>query len=173
MIRAAVISEIAQLRAKKAALLGYQTYADYALYDQMAKNRQTALDFLDRLAAPTAAKQKQEWSDIETLARSQGANFQPTAADWNYYAEQIRKQRYDLNQDALKPYFEMHKVLTDGVFYAANQLYGLTFKERRDLPTWSPDMMTYEVTDSDGKPLGAHLFRLLEARQQTGRRMDG
>ena len=131
----AVISEIAQLRAKKAALLGYQTYADYALYDQMAKNRQTALDFLDRLAAPTAAKQKQEWSDIETLARSQGANFQPTAADWNYYAEQIRKQRYDLNQDALKPYFEMHKVLTDGVFYAANQLYGLTFKERRDLPT--------------------------------------
>ena len=124
----------------------------------MAKNRQTALDFLDRLAAPTAAKQKQEWSDIETLARSQGANFQPTAADWNYYAEQIRKQRYDLNQDALKPYFEMHKVLTDGVFYAANQLYGLTFKERRDLPTWSPDMMTYEVTDSDGKPLGLIYF---------------
>ncbi len=153
-----VISEIAQLRARKAGLLGYQTYADYVLYDQMAKNRQTALDFLDRLAAPTAAKQKQEWTDIEALARSQNANFQPTAADWNYYAEQIRKQRYDLNQDSLKPYFEMHKVLTDGVFYAANQLYGLTFKERRDLPTWSPDMITYEVIDSDGKPLGLIYF---------------
>jgi peptidyl-dipeptidase Dcp len=154
----AVISEIAQLRAKKAALLGYPTYADYALYDQMAKNRQTALDFLNRLAAPTAAKEKQEWSDIVALAKSQGANFQPSAADWNFYAEQIRKARYDLNEDELKPYFEIHKVLTDGVFYAANQLYGLTFKERHDLPTWSPDMMTYEVFDADGKPLGLMYF---------------
>ena len=153
-----IISEIAQLRAKKAAMLGYDNYADYALYDQMAKNRQTALDFLNRLAPATAAKERKEWSDIVALAKSQGATFQPTAADWNYYAEQIRKQRYDLNQDELKPYFEIHKVLTDGVFYAANQLYGLTFKERHDLPTWNPDMMTYEVFDSDGKPLGLMYF---------------
>jgi peptidyl-dipeptidase Dcp len=154
----AIISEIAQLRAKKAAMLGYDNYADYALYDQMAKNRQTALDFLNRLAPATAAKERQEWSDIVALAKSQGATFQPTPADWNYYAEQIRKQRYDLNQDELKPYFEIHKVLTDGVFYAANQLYGLTFKERHDLPTWNPDMMTYEVIDADGKPLGLMYF---------------
>lgn len=153
-----VISEIAQLRAQKAALLGYPTYADYALYDQMAKNRATAVGFLDRLAAPTAAKERQEWSDIVALAKSQGANFQPTAADWNYYAEQIRKQRYDLNQDELKPYFEIHKVLTDGVFYAANQLYGITFKERHDLPPWNPDMMTFEVFDANGKPLGLMYF---------------
>jgi peptidyl-dipeptidase Dcp len=153
-----IISEIAQLRAKKAAMLGYDNYADYALYDQMAKNRQTALDFLNRLAPATAAKERQEWSDIVALAKSQGATFQPTPADWNYYAEQIRKQRYDLNQDELKPYFEIHKVLTDGVFYAANQLYGLTFKERHDLPTWNPDMMTYEVIDADGKPLGLMYF---------------
>jgi len=153
-----IISEIAQLRAKKAAMLGYDNYADYALYDQMAKNRQTALDFLNRLAPATAAKERKEWSDIVALAESQGATFQPTAADWNYYAEQIRKQRYDLNQDELKPYFEIHKVLTDGVFYAANQLYGLTFKERHDLPTWNPDMMTYEVIDADGKPLGLMYF---------------
>ena len=153
-----IISEIAQLRAKKAALLGYPTWADYTLYDQMAKNRATAVGFLDRLAAPTAAKEKQEWSDIVALAKSQGANFQPTAADWNYYAEQIRKQRYDLNQDELKPYFEIHKVLTDGVFYAANQLYGITFKERHDLPTWNPDMMTFDVFDANGKQLGLMYF---------------
>jgi peptidyl-dipeptidase Dcp len=153
-----IISEIAQIRAQKAALLGYPTYADYTLYDQMAKDRATAVGFLDRLAAPTAAKERQEWSDIVALAKSQGATFQPTAADWNFYAEQIRKQRYDLNQDELKPYFEIHKVLTDGVFYAANQLYGLTFKERHDLPTWNPDMLTYEVFDADGKPLGLMYF---------------
>src|SRR6185503_4311547 len=146
-----IINEIAQLRAKKAALLGYPDYADYTLYDQMAKNRATAVGFLDRLAAPTAAKERQEWADIVALAKSQGANVQPTAADWNFYAEQIRKQRYDLNQDELKPYFEYNKVLVDGVFYAAKQLYGLTFKERKDIPTWSPDMRAFEVYDQDGK----------------------
>jgi peptidyl-dipeptidase Dcp len=148
-----LISEIAQLRAKKASLLGYTNYADYTLFDQMAKDRATAVGFLDRLAAPTAAKEKQEWSDIVGLAKSQGANYQPTAADWNFYAEQIRKQRYDLNQDELKPYFEYNKVLIDGVFYAANQLYGLTFKERKDIPTWSPDMRAFDVFDQDGKEL--------------------
>jgi peptidyl-dipeptidase Dcp len=164
----AIISEIAQLRAKKAALLGYPTWADYTLYDQMAKNRATAVAFLDRLAPPTAAKERQEWSDIVALAKAQGANFTPTAADWNYYADQIRKQRYDLNQDELKPYFEIHKVLTDGVFYAANQLYGLTFKERHDLPTWNPDMMTYEVIDADGKPLGLMYFDYWKRDNKSG-----
>jgi peptidyl-dipeptidase Dcp len=153
-----IISELAKLRAEKAALLGFDNYADYTLSDQMAKNRATAMGFLNRLAPATAAKQQKEWADIVALAKSQGANFTPTAADWNYYAEQIRKQRYDLNQDELKPYFEIHKVLTDGVFYAANQLYGITFKERHDLPTWNPDMMTYEVFDADGKPLGLMYF---------------
>jgi len=153
-----IVAELAQLRAEKAALLGFDNYADYTLSDQMAKNRATALGFLNRLAPATAAKQRQEWADILGLAKAQGANFTPTAADWNFYAEQIRKQRYDLNQDELKPYFEIHKVLTDGVFYAANQLYGITFKERHDLPTWNPDMMTFEVTDSDGKPLGLMYF---------------
>jgi peptidyl-dipeptidase Dcp len=153
-----IVAELAQLRAEKAALLGFDNYADYTLSDQMAKNRATALGFLNRLAPATAAKQRQEWQDILGLAKTQGANFTPTAADWNFYAEQIRKQRYDLNQDELKPYFEIHKVLTDGVFFAANQLYGITFKERHDLPTWNPDMMTFEVTDSDGKPLGLMYF---------------
>jgi peptidyl-dipeptidase Dcp len=153
-----LVSEMAQLRAQKAALLGFDNYADYTLSDQMAKDRATALGFLTRLAPATAAKQRQEWADIVALAKSQGANFTPTAADWNYYAEQIRKQRYDLNQDELKPYFEIHKVLNDGVLYAATQLYGITFKQRTDLPTWDPDMMAYEVFDTDGKPMALMYF---------------
>jgi peptidyl-dipeptidase Dcp len=148
-----IVSEMAQLRAKKAALFGYSNFADYNLYDRMAKNRSTAVGFLDRLAPAVSAKQRQEAADIHALAASQGATFEPTAADWNFFSEQIRKQRYALNSDELKPYFEYNKVLTDGVFYAANQLYGLTFTERHDIPTWSPDMRVFEVHDQDGKPL--------------------
>ena len=164
----ATISEIAQLRAQKAALFGVDNFADYNLYDQMAKNRATAVGFLDRLAPAVAAKERQEWSDIVALAKGQGANFPPTAADWNFYSEQIRKQRYALNQDDLKPYFEIHKVLTDGVFYAANQLYGITFQERHDLPTWNPDMLTYEVFDADGKPMGLMYFDYWKRDNKSG-----
>jgi peptidyl-dipeptidase Dcp len=149
----ATVSELAQLRAKKAALFGAANFADYNLYDQMAKDRATAVGFLDRLAPAVSAKEHAEWSDIVALAKSQGASFQPTAADWNFYAEQIRKQRYALDSDQLKQYFEFNKVLEDGVFYAANQLYGLTFKERKDLPTWNPDMRVFQVYDQDNKEL--------------------
>jgi len=154
----ALISELAQIRAKKAALLGYPTWADYTLYDQMAKTREAAVGFLDRLAPATSAKQRQEAADIRALAAAQGANFEVTPADWNFYAEQIRKQRYALDSDALKPYFEFNKVLTDGVFYAANQLYGLTFTERKDIPTWSPDMRVFEVHEADGKLLSLFMI---------------
>src|SRR4051794_9031907 len=154
----AAIREIAQLRAKKAALFGAANWADYTLYDQMAKNRETAVGFLERLAPPVAAKEQREWADIVALAKQQGATFQPTAADWNYYAEQIRKQRYAIDSDQLKQYFEFNKVLEDGVFYAANQLYGLTFKERKDIPTWSPDMRVFQVYDADGKELAIFMI---------------
>ena len=153
-----IVGELAQLRAKKAALFGAANFADYTLYDQMAKDRATAVGFLDRLAPAVSAKQQKEWSDIVALAKSQGAAFQPTAADWNYYAEQIRKERYALNGDDLKPYFEFNKVLEDGVFYAANQLYGLTFKERKDIPTWNPDMRAFQVYDQDGKELAIFMI---------------
>jgi len=154
----AIISDIAQLRARKAALFGAADWADYTLYDQMAKDRATAIGFLDRLAPAVSAKQHREWSDIVALAKSQGATFQPTAADWNFYADQIRKQRYALNSDELKPYFEFNKVLTDGVFYAANQLYGITFKERHDIPTWNADMRAFQVYDADGKELAIFMI---------------
>jgi peptidyl-dipeptidase Dcp len=154
----AIVSELAQLRAKKAALFGASNFADYNLYDQMAKDRATAVGFLDRLAPAVSAKEHKEWSDIVALAKSQGANFQPTAADWNFYSEQIRKQRYALNSDDLKPYFEFNKVLEDGVFYAANQLYGLTFKELHNIPTWSPDMRVFQVYDKDGSELAIFMI---------------
>ena len=154
----ALVSELAQLRAKKAALFGAANFADYNLYDQMAKDRATAVGFLDRLAPAVSAKERTEWSDIVALAKSQGATFQPTAADWNFYAEQIRKQRYALNSDDTKPYFEFNKVLNDGVFYAANQLYGLTFKRRTDIPTWNPDMQVYQVYDKDGSELAIFMI---------------
>jgi len=153
-----IIREIASLRAKKAALFGKANWADYTLYDQMAQNRDTAIGFLDRLAPAVAAKQRREAADIRALAKSQGAAFTPTAADWNYYAEQIRTQRYAIDSDQLKQYFEFNKVLEDGVFYAANQLYGLTFKERKDIPTWSPDMRVFDVTDADGKQLAIFMI---------------
>lgn len=153
-----LISEIAQLRARKAALFGKPNWADYTLYDQMAKTRETAIGFLDRLAPAVSAKERQEAANIRALAASQGATFQVTPADWNFYAEQIRKQRYALNNDELKPYFEFNKVLTDGVFFAANQLYGLTFTERKDIPTWTPDMRVFQVIDQDGKELALFMI---------------
>ncbi|MFL6753316.1 MAG: M3 family metallopeptidase [Sphingomicrobium sp.] len=153
-----LIRELAQLRAKKAALFGYSNWADYTLYDQMAKDRTTAIGFLDRLAPAVAAKQKVEAGDIQKLVDAQGGGFKAGPADWNFYAEQIRKQRFDLNQDQLKPYFEFNRVLEDGVFYAANQLYGLTFKERKDIPTWSPEMRVFDVIDQDGTPLAIFMI---------------
>ncbi|HET7605549.1 MAG TPA: M3 family metallopeptidase [Sphingomicrobium sp.] len=154
----AVVRQIAKLRADKAALFGEANWADYTLYDQMAKDRATAVGFLERLAPPVAAKERQEAADIRALARQQGANFEVTPADWNFYAEQIRKQRYAIDSDQLKQYFEFNKVLEDGVFYAANQLYGLTFKERKDIPTWSPDMRVFQVYDQDGKELAIFMI---------------
>ena len=131
-----------------------------------------------RSASSTASRRRspprsgRNGADIRALAKSQGATFQPTAADWNFYAEQIRKQRYALNSDELKPYFEFNKVLEDGVFYAANQLYGLTFKERKDIPTWNPDMRVFEVYDAGRQAAGDLHDRPVEARQQVGRRVD-
>jgi len=153
-----LIREIASLRAKKAALFGYSNWADYTLYDQMAKNRETAIGFLDRLAPAVSAKQHIEAADIQKQVDAQGGGFKAGPADWNLYAEQIRKQRFALDSDAVKPYFEFNKVLTDGVFFAANQLYGLTFSERKDIPTWSPDMRVFEVHDQDGKQLAIFMI---------------
>src|SRR4029453_5289389 len=120
-----LISEIAQLRAKKAGLLGFPNYAAYSLQDQMAKTPEAALAFINRIQPALTAKEKVEAADIQKLVDAQGGGFKGHPGGWNIYAEQIRKQRYALDSDQLKAYFEFNKVLEDGVFYAANQLYGI------------------------------------------------
>ena len=154
----AVVAEIASLRAKKAALMGYGNWASYSLYDQMAKNADTAKGFLARLAPAVAAKERAEAADIQAMIDKQGGGFKARPWDWDFYSEQVRKERYALDGDSLKPYFEINTVLEKGVFYAANQLYGVTFKERKDIPMWSPDMRAFEVHEENGKLIGLMMF---------------
>jgi peptidyl-dipeptidase Dcp len=169
----AIIAELAELRSKQAALLGYPNFAAYALYDQMAKTPETAIGFIDRLAPAISAEQRREYSDIQAMIDAQAKaagtpSFKAEPWDWQFYSEQIRKERYALDGDALKPYFEINKVLTDGVFYAATQLYGITFKERKDIPTWNPDMRVFEVFEENGKHLGLMYFDYWKRDNKSG-----
>ena len=152
------IERLAQLRAQEAALLGFPNYAAWKLEDQMAKTPATAMNFMDKLAPAAVARARSEAADIQArIDADQNALKQPSFKlqpwDWNYYAEQVRKTKYDLDESEIKPYFELDNVLENGVFYAANQLYGLTFKERKDIPVYQPDVRVYEVFDQDGKSL--------------------
>ncbi len=154
----ATLSRIAALRARKAKLLGFASWADYKLADQMAKTPQTAQGFLRQIAGAVAVEQKREAAELQAQAKADGADLAIKPWDWDFYSEKLRKARYDLNQDELKPYFQIDKVLNDGVFYAATQLYGITFKKRTDLPVWQPDVMVYEVFEENGQPLGLMYF---------------
>jgi len=149
----ALIERLAQLRAEKAKLLGFPNYAAWQLSDQMAKTPEAAIKFLQALVPAATARATAESKDIQAVIDAQNGGFQVQPWDWDFYAEQVRKAKYDLDESQVKPYFELNRVLQDGVFYAANQLYGLTFKERRDLPVWQPDVRTFEVFDKDGKHL--------------------
>jgi peptidyl-dipeptidase Dcp len=147
------IARLAQLRAQKAKLLGYPNYAAWKLEDQMAKTPEAAMKFMDSLVAGATGKAFAEGKDIQAVIDSQNGGFELEPWDWDFYAEQVRKAKYDLDQTQIKPYFELNNVLENGVFYAANQLYGITFKERKDIPVYQPDVRVFEVSDADGKPL--------------------
>jgi peptidyl-dipeptidase Dcp len=149
----AVISRLAQLRAEKAALLGYPNYAAWNLTDQMAKTPEAAKHFLDALVPATTARAAGEAKDIQTIIDAQHGGFTLEPWDWEFYSEQVRKAKYDLNQSEIKPYFELNNVLENGVFYAAHELYGLTFRERKDIPVYQQDVRVFEVYDADSKPL--------------------
>jgi peptidyl-dipeptidase Dcp len=164
----AIISELASLRPEKAKLLGYPNYAAYVLYDQMAVTPQAVEKFIAQLVPPTRAKAAEEAKLIQAAIDKDGKHFDLKPWDWQRYAEKVRKQRYDLDEDALKPYFELHKVLQDGVFYAANRLYGLTFKPRKDIPVYQPDVMVYEVFDKDGSQLGLMYFDYFKRDNKSG-----
>jgi peptidyl-dipeptidase Dcp len=147
------IARLAQLRAQKAKLLGFENYAAWKLEDQMAKNSAAALKFMDALVPGATAKAAVEAKDIQAVIDAQKGGFTVQPWDWEFYSEQVRKARYDLDEAQVKPYFELNNVLQNGVFYAANQLYGITFKERTDIPVYHPDVRAFEVFDADGKPL--------------------
>lgn len=152
----ATLKEIALLRLEKAKLLGKKNFAEWKLQNQMAKKPENALDLLKQLATPSVKKALEEAQDIQALINAQGDDFQLEASDWNFYAEQVRKAKYDLDEAEIKPYFEVRTVLEKGVFYAAEQLYGITFKTRSDLPVYHPDVVAYEVFDHDGTSLAIY-----------------
>ena len=164
----ATIVQLAQLRAQKAALLGYPSWAAYVLEDQMAKTPQAAIAFMQQLVPATAAEQKREAVEIQAVIAKDGQHFQLKPWDWELYSEQVRKAKYDLDQNQVKPYFELHTVLEQGVFYAANQMYGLTFKRRTDIPVYQPDVMTYTVYDKDGSELGLMYFDYFKRDNKSG-----
>jgi peptidyl-dipeptidase Dcp len=148
-----IAKRLAQLRADRAKLLGFPTYSAYALDNQMAKTPEAATKLLTDLVPAATAKARSEAAQMQTLIDSQNGGFKLAPWDWQYYSEQVRKAQYDLDESQLKPYFELDRVLRDGVFYAANQLYGLTFKERKDIPVYHPDVRVFEVFDADGKSM--------------------
>jgi len=147
------IKRMAELRAEKAKLLGYPTWAAYVLETQGAKTPENAIKLLTDLVPPATARARAEATDIQKLIDTQGGGFKLQPWDWQYYAEQVRKAKYDLDESQIMPYFELNNVLQNGVFYAANKLYGITFKERHDIPVYHPDVRTFEVFDANGQPL--------------------
>ena len=149
----ATIQRLVQVRARKAKLLGYPSWAAYSVADQMAKTPDAAIKLMTDLAGPATRKALAEQADMQALIDA-GKHPHPLRPwDWQIYAEQVRKQRFDLDESQLTPYFELDRVLRDGVFYAANRMYGLTFKERKDLPVYQPDVRVFEVFDADGTSL--------------------
>jgi peptidyl-dipeptidase Dcp len=147
------IVRLAQLRAQKAKLLGYANFAAWNLEDQMAKTPEAAVKFMDALVPASTANAVAEGKQIQAVIDAQKGGFQLQPWDWDFYSEQVRKAKYDIDEAQVRPYFELNNVLQNGVFYAANQMYGLTFKERKDIPVYNPDVRVFEVFEASGKPL--------------------
>ncbi|WP_316840225.1 M3 family metallopeptidase [Pedobacter gandavensis] len=149
-----IISRIAQIRGLQAQLLGFKNYASWKLQDQMAKTPEAVATFFSQLVPASTAKAKAEAKDIQAVIDQQKGGFKLAPWDWNFYSEQVRKAKYDLDENEIKPYFQLDTVLEKGVFYAATQLYGITFKERKDLPVYQKDVRVFDVMDKDGSQLG-------------------
>jgi peptidyl-dipeptidase Dcp len=162
------IEPLAQLRAQKAALLGYPNWAAYVLSDQMAVTPEAVQNFIGKLAPATAAEERREAAVIQAAIKAGGEYFQLRPWDWDRYAERVRKAKYDLDESEIKPYFELNRVLQDGVFYAAGQLYGITFKERKDIPVYQSDVRVFQVYDKDGSELGLIYFDYFKRDNKSG-----
>src|SRR3989440_3762353 len=152
-----IVTRTAQLRAEKAKLLGYANWAAYQLEDQTAHDVPTVSKLLSDLAPPAVANAKREATDMQKIVDQEKGGFQIASWDWPFYSEKVRKARYAFDESELRPYYELNHVIVDGVFFAAGKLYGLTFKERHDIPVYQPDVRVFEVYDRDGKPLALFL----------------
>ena len=159
----ALVAQMAQLRAKRAALFGYPNYAAYSLAGQTAGTPAAVNGILDQLAPAALAKAREEAAGIQAkitadAVAAHGKSFELAPWDWAFYAQQVRKAKYDFDDAQVKPYFEMNRVLQDGVFFAAHELFGLTFTERHDLPVYHPDVRVFDVREADGSTLAILLL---------------
>ncbi len=148
-----VVLQLAKLRADKAALLGYPNFAAYSLEDQTAHDPEAVNKMLSEFARPAVANARKEGAEIQQVIDKENGGFQLAAQDWSFYSDKVRAERFAFDQNQLKPYFELNSVLTNGVFFAANKVYGLSFKERKDLPVYNPDVRVFDVFDDNGKQL--------------------
>ncbi|MFT4202439.1 MAG: M3 family metallopeptidase [Chitinophagaceae bacterium] len=153
-----IVLELAHIRAEKAQLLGFPSFAAWSLQDQMAKTPENVQAFLKQLVESSIAKAKEEAATIQSLINSQNGGFALAAYDWNYHAEQVRKAQYDLQESEITPYFELNNVLEKGVFFAAEKLYGIGFAKRTGFPVYHPDVQVYELFEADGTALGLFYF---------------
>ncbi|OWR13486.1 M3 family metallopeptidase [Chryseobacterium sp. VAUSW3] len=163
-----ILERQAKLRMEKAHLSGKKSFAEWKLQDQMAKTPENAMNLLAQLAKPAVETAKRESSEIQALIDKHKGGFTVEPWDWNFYSEQVRKAKYDLDENAIKPYFEVTTVLEKGVFYAAEKFYGITFKERKDLPVYHPDVVAYEVFDNDGKSMALYYLDFYTRSNKNG-----
>lgn len=163
-----ILEREAKLRMEKAHVLGKKSFAEWKLQDQMAKTPENAMNLLAKLAKPAVETATLERDEIQALIDKQKGGFTVEPWDWNFYAEQVRKEKYDLDENEIKPYFEVTTVLEKGVFFAAEKFYGITFKERKNLPVYHPDVVAYEVFDRDGKSLAIYYLDFYTRNNKNG-----
>lgn len=163
-----LVLKIAALRAERAAILGYQSHAAYQLQPQMAGNPEAAKKMLTDLVPAILKKNAEEADEIRDAMRQDGVSPEIQPWDWEYYAEKVRKAKYDVDENAVRPYFELNRVLQDGVFFTMNRLYGIEFRERKDLPVYHPDVRVFDVIDEDGSLLGLFYADYLQRDSKRG-----
>jgi peptidyl-dipeptidase Dcp len=163
-----LVRQIALLRAQRARLLGYSNHAAYQIADRTAGSDQAVAELLGRITPVAVANALAEAAELQKSIQDDGESFELRAWDWAYYAERVRRSRYEVDSAALRPYLALDQVLADGVFFAAGELYGLRFEQRQDLPTYHPQVRVFEVFDADGSPLGLFLADLFTRDSKRG-----
>jgi peptidyl-dipeptidase Dcp len=163
-----IVLKLAKLRADKAALLGYPSFAAYSLDDQTAKTTTNVNKLLSELAKPAINNAHKEAAEIQKVIDAGKGGFKADASDWAFYTDKVRAEKYAFDENQLKPYFELDNVFMKGIFFAANKEYGISFKERKDLPVWTPDARVFDVIDSNGKPLAIFILDMYARPNKQG-----